>query len=63
MASKIKLKKLEKTLNWKIARVTKIGISNFEIVTSDGDTGYITNENIKWTRKKIPLLKKGILFM
>ena len=27
--SKIKLKKLEKTLNWKIARVTKIGISNF----------------------------------
>ena len=50
--SKIKLKKLEKTLNWKIARVTKIGISNFEIVTSDGNAGYITNDNIKWKRKK-----------
>ncbi len=57
--SKIKLKKLEKTLNWKIARVTKIGISNFEIVTSDGDTGYITNENIKWTRKKNTSFKEG----
>ncbi len=55
----IKLKKLEKTLNWKIARVTKIGISNFEIVTSDGDTGYITNENIKWTRKKNTSFKEG----
>jgi len=57
--SKIKLKKLEKTLNWKIARVTKIGISNFEIVTTDGDTGYITNENIKWTRKKNTSFKEG----
>ncbi len=55
----IKLKKLEKTLNWKIARVTKIGISNFEIVTSDGDTGYITNENIKWTRKKNTSFNEG----
>ena len=58
-SSKIKLKKLEKTLNWKIARVTKIGISNFEIVTSNGDTGYITNENIKWTRKKNTSFKEG----
>ena len=57
--SKIKLKKLEKTLNWKIARVSKIGISNFEIVTSEGDTGYITNENIKWTRKKNTSFKEG----
>ncbi len=57
--SKIKLKKLEKTLNWKIARVTKIGISNFEIVTSDGDAGYITNENIKWTRKKNTSFDEG----
>ncbi len=57
--SKIKLKKLEKSLNWKIARVTKIGISNFEIVTSDEDIGYITNENIKWTRKKNTSFKEG----
>ncbi len=57
--SEIKLKKLEKTLNWKIARVTEIGISNFEIVTTDGDTGYITNENIKWTRKKNTSFKEG----
>jgi len=57
--SKINVKKLEKTLNWKFARVTKIGISNFEIVTSDGDTGYITNENIKWTRKKNTSFKEG----
>ena len=40
-------------LNWKIARVSKIGISNFEIITSSGDIGFITNENIKWTRKTI----------
>ena len=57
--SEIKLKKLEKTLNWKIARVTEIGISNFEIVTTDGDTGYITNENIKWTRKKNTSFNEG----
>ncbi len=57
--SKIKLKKLEKTFNWKIARVTKIGIANFEIVTSDGDSGYITNENIKWTRKKNTSFNEG----
>ncbi len=57
--SKIKLKKLEKTLNWKIARVMKIGISNFEIATSDGAVGYITNENIKWTRKKNTSFKEG----
>ena len=57
--SKIKYKKLEKTLNWKIAKVTKIGISNFEITTSDGDTGYITNENIKWTRKTNTSFKEG----
>ncbi len=57
--SKIKLKKLEKTLNWKIARVAKIGITNFEIVTSDGDAGFITNENIKWTRKKNTSFKEG----
>ena len=57
--SNIKVKKLEKTLNWKIARITKIGISNFEITTSDGDTGYITNENIKWTRKTINSFKEG----
>ena len=57
--SQIKLKKLEKTFNWKIARVTKIGISNFEIVTSDGETGYIINENIKWTRKKNTSFKEG----
>ncbi len=57
--SKIKFKKLEKSLNWKIARVTKIGISNFEIVTSDDDTGFITNENIKWTRKKNTSFKEG----
>ena len=57
--SKIKLKKLEKTLNWKIARVTKIGISNFEIVTSNGDIGYITNENIKWTGKKNTSFEEG----
>ena len=58
-ASKIKFKKLEKTFNWKIARVTKIGISNFEIITSEGNTGYITNENIKWTRKKNTSFKEG----
>ncbi len=58
-SSQIKLKKLEKTLNWKTARVTKIGISNFEIVTSDGDAGYVTNENIKWTRKKNISFKEG----
>ena len=58
-STKIKLKKLEKTLNWKIARVTKIGISNFEIITSNGNTGYITNENIKWTRKKNISFKEG----
>ena len=57
--SKIKLKKLEQTLNWKIARVTKIGISNFEIETSDGDSGFITNENIKWTRKTNTSFKEG----
>ncbi len=57
--SKINLKKLEKTFNWKIARVTKIGIANFEIVTSDGDSGYITNENIKWTRKKNTSFNEG----
>ncbi len=57
--SKIKFKKLEKTLNWKIARVMKIGISNFEIVTSSGDIGYITNENIKWTGKKNTSFKEG----
>ncbi len=55
----INLKKLEKTLNWKTARVTKIGISNFEILTSDGDSGYVTNENIKWTRKKNTSFKEG----
>ncbi len=58
-SDKIKLKKLEKTLDWKIARVTKIGISNFEIITSDGDIGFITNENIKWTRKINTSFKKG----
>ncbi len=57
--SKIKLKKLEKTLNWKIARVTKIGISNFEIETSNGDIGFITNENIKWTGKKNSSFEEG----
>ena len=57
--SKIKLKKLEKTLNWKIARVTKIGIANFEIETSNGDIGYVTNENIKWTRKTNISFKEG----
>ncbi len=57
--SKIKSKKLEKTLSWKIAKVTKIGISNFEIITTDGDTGYITNENIKWTRKENTSFKEG----
>ncbi len=57
--SKIELKKLEKTFNWKIARVIKIGIANFEIVTSDGDVGYITNENIKWTRKKNTSFNEG----
>ncbi len=58
-SSKINLKKLEKTFNWNIARVTKIGISNFEIETSDGDKGYITNDNIKWTRKKNTSFKEG----
>ncbi len=58
-SDKIKLKKLEKTLDWKIARVTKIGISNFEIITSDGDIGFITNENIKWTRKTNTSFKEG----
>ena len=58
-ASKIKLNKLEKTLNWKIARVSKIGISNFEIITSNGDMGFVTNENIKWTRKKNTFFKEG----
>ena len=58
-SDKIKLKKLEKTLDWKIARVTKIGISNFEIITSDGDLGFITNENIKWTGKKNTSFKEG----
>ncbi len=58
-SSKIKLKELEKTLNWKIARVTKIGISNFEIMTSDGDSGFVTNENIKWTRKTNISFKEG----
>ena len=61
--SKIKLKKLEKTLNWKIARVTKIGISNFEIMTSDGNSGFITNENIKWTRKKNTSFKEGDIIL
>lgn len=58
-SDKIKLKKLEKTLDWKIARVTKIGISNFEIITSDGDIGFITNENIRWTRKTNTSFKEG----
>ncbi len=58
-SDKIELKKLEKTLGWKIARVTKIGISNFEIITSDGDIGFITNENIKWTRKTNTSFKEG----
>ncbi len=58
-SDKIKLKKLEKTLDWKIARVTKIGISNFEIITSNGDAGFITNESIKWTRKTNTSFKEG----
>mgnify|MGYP001428414994 CR=1 FL=1 len=57
--SKLKLKKMEKTLNWKTARITKIGISNFEIMTLDGQSGYITNENIKWTRKTNTSFKEG----
>ena len=37
----------------------EIGISNFEIITSDGDIGFITNENIKWTRKTNTSFKEG----
>ena len=51
--SKIKNIKLDKTLNWEIAQVTKVEDYSLEIKLLDKNiSGKIIFKNLKWTRKK-----------
>ncbi len=50
--------KLEKTINWQLAIVTKVNNSFIEIETKDKKKGIINNNDISWTKKKIEELFK-----
>ena len=45
--------KLEKTINWQLAIITKVNNSFIEIETKDKKKGIINNNGISWTKKKI----------
>ena len=45
--------KLEKTINWQLAIITKVNNSFIEIETKDKKKGIINNNGILWTKKKI----------
>ncbi len=45
--------KLEKTINWDLAIITKINNSFVEIETKKKNKGFINKKNIKWTKKEI----------
>jgi len=53
--------KIDKSLNWKIAKVVNVGDLSVEIETEDKKIGYIEFNSVHWTRKKNfqAILKEG----
>ena len=53
--------KIDKSLNWKIARVVNVEDLSTEIETEDKEIGYIKFKNVHWTRQKNfkAILKEG----
>ena len=52
-SEKKKIKKVENSLNWELARVLSLDSTTLEIETSNNNIGYINKSELKWIKKEI----------
>ena len=52
-SEKIKIKKVENSLNWELARILSLDSTTLEIETSTNKIGYINKSELNWIKKEI----------